>query len=147
MITQLPQKVHICAWSHCYSLQISTTTLTTPIMAPLYPTLSIFMVRLPIFPSNTSPSYFGLMLPTVATPAILSTIRVPISCSLSLYIPSTTLFFHPDPYDDFYDDIYNFLVQLCLHLGRLLMITSTTLPLHIQHVHNYFSPFSNLLPL
>ena len=122
-------------------------TLTTLITTPLCPTLSIFTVQLPIFPSNTSPSYFGLTFPTVATPAILSAIRVPISRSLCLYFPSMTLFFCLDPCDDPYDDIYNFLVQLRLHLGRLSMITSTTLPLHVPHVHNYFSPSPNLLPL
>ena len=45
-ITQLPQKVHICAWPHCFPLNISTTTLTTLITTPLYPTPNIFTVQL-----------------------------------------------------------------------------------------------------
>ena len=146
-ISQLPQKVHICAWSHCYLFHISTTTLTTLIATPLYPTPSIFTVRLPIFPSSTSPSYFGLALPTVATPTIFSAIRVSISRSLFLYFSSTTLLFRLDPHDNPYDDIYDFPVRLRLHLGRLSMITFTTLPLHVPHVHNDFSPSPNLLPL
>ena len=54
---------------------------------------------------------------------------------------------YDNPYDNPYDDIYDLLVPLRLHLGRLLMITFTTLPLHIPHVRNDFSPSPNLLPL
>ena len=122
-------------------------TLTTLIATPLHPTLSIFMVQLPIFLSNSSPSYFRLALLTVATQAILSAIRVPIPHSLCLYFPSMTLLFCLDNYDNRYDNIYDFLVQLCLHLGRLLMITSTTLPIQIPYARNNFSPSPNPLPL